>query len=184
MRQRIGPFGNSRSRIAFCTASNCYGVKVRHKCAIVGPPNGSLSRSVKPAPSRLYVAPSQPPTVLMLVSIDQFVGQALVISFAMVVHDEFGQCTTEMSPAEWDQAVQAFLLDRTDEPLRVRIAVWRPTWGLDDAYACGLKEIPNTGAPFPVAVADEESLSAEHAVGYIREPADDLPHEGLVRVRR
>ena len=110
------------------------------------------------------LAPSNAPTVLMVFSLDQFVGQALVIVFSMVMHDEFGDGPAEVSLAQRSQPVQALLLERADKSLRVRIAVRCSKRDLQFAYACRLKEIPNIGAPFPVAVADQDSPIAAHAV--------------------
>ena len=80
------------------------------------------------------LAPSNAPTVLMVFSLDQFVGQALVIVFSMVMHDEFGDGPAEVSLAQRGQPVQALLLERADESLRVRIAVRRTERSTDDAH--------------------------------------------------
>ena len=100
-----------------------------------------------------------------------------------MVDHVFDERATEVSLAQRDQPVQAFLLDRADQSLRVCIAVRRSKRDLDGADARDLEHIPNVGAPFPVAVADQDSLLAEHAVGRIGERANNLPHERLVRVR-
>jgi hypothetical protein len=74
--------------------------------------------------------PPDPPAALMEFSIDQFVGEALVISFTMVVHHEFGERTTEVSLAKRDQAVQdSSLIERTNRSacalqLGARKRVW------------------------------------------------------------
>jgi hypothetical protein len=41
------------------------------------------------------------------------------------VDHELRERTTEMSVTERNDALQAFLLDRANKPLRVRVAVWR-----------------------------------------------------------
>ena len=66
----------------------------------------------------------------------------------------------------------------------MRIAVRRPKGCLDDAHARPLEQVPDTDAPFPISIADQEASGFEHAVGCIRELAYDLQHEGLVRKGR
>jgi tetratricopeptide (TPR) repeat protein len=130
------------------------------------------------------LAPSDLPTALKIFSLDQFVAEPLVIPFTVVVHDVFGERTTKVSFAERNQPIQAFLLDRPYKSLRVSIAVRRAERDLDGPDAGRLKEVLDIRAPFPVAVADQDSSIAEHPVGCIRDRPAHLPHEGLVRVRR
>jgi hypothetical protein len=58
--------------------------------------------------------------------IDQLVTKSLVVSFAMVVCDEVGERLSKVAFTERDHAIQAFLFDRADEPLRMSVAVWCP----------------------------------------------------------
>jgi hypothetical protein len=64
---------------------------------------------------------------------DQPVLQTLVIAFRVRVLSEGHERAAEVRLAEDHEAVQAFLLDRSDEPFRMGIAVRRAVWGLDHA---------------------------------------------------
>jgi hypothetical protein len=44
-------------------------------------------------------------------TVDQFVVQALMVAFAMIVHEELGEQTTEVPLAKRNHAIQAFFLD-------------------------------------------------------------------------
>jgi hypothetical protein len=59
----------------------------------------------------------------------------LVIPFAMIVGQVLGHAAAQVALAEWDQPIQALMLDRPDEPLRMRVAVRRPHRCLDDLHA-------------------------------------------------
>ena len=56
---------------------------------------------------------------------NQLVHKTLVIPFAMIVRGELLQCGAQVPFAERNDAIEAFFLDRPDESLCVRIAVWR-----------------------------------------------------------
>jgi hypothetical protein len=56
-------------------------------------------------------------------TLDQFVAEALMVAFAMVVDHELPERTTQMPLTQRNEVVQAFFLDRANKPLRVRIAV-------------------------------------------------------------
>lgn len=67
------------------------------------------------------LAPSNARIALMNFSIDQVVGQALVIAFTAVVDHELCERTTIVTFSHRNQPVQALLLNRADESLRVRM---------------------------------------------------------------
>ena len=48
----------------------------------------------------------------MVVGVDHIVGEALAVTFALIVHREFGERMTEVSPAQRDEAIQAVLFHR------------------------------------------------------------------------
>jgi hypothetical protein len=62
-------------------------------------------------------------TVRLGGSHDEPTAQALVRSLLVVVRDIFAHELSEMRFAQWDYAVEAFLLNRTIEPLNERIQV-------------------------------------------------------------
>ena len=121
---------------------------------------------------------------LNLHAVDQFIAEALMVALAMIVGHELGERATEMPLTERNHPIQAFLFDGPNKPLRMRIAVRRPKRCLDDAHTRRLEQIPNREAPLPIAVADQDAVSVDHAVGRGGELACDLEHEGLVRMRR
>ena len=55
----------------------------------------------------------------MVVGVDHIVGEALVVTFALIVHREFGERMTEVSPAQRDEAIQAVLFHRPSELLQL-----------------------------------------------------------------
>ena len=82
-----------------------------------------------------------------------------------------------MGFTEDDDPIQAFLLDRPDESLRVGIAVGRPKRRLHDAD-------PNVGqgpakrrTPFGVPIAEQDPVATENAVIGTGQHASDLVHE-------
>jgi hypothetical protein len=56
-------------------------------------------------------APDGAVVMLTSISIDQGVSQALMVTFAMIVHDELGEGTTEVLLTKRNQSIQALLLD-------------------------------------------------------------------------
>jgi hypothetical protein len=115
---------------------------------------------------------------------DQFVVEALMVPFAMVVDEELRESTTEVALTQGNDAVQAFFFDRANKPLRVGIAVRRTKRCPGHAHTRRLEQMSNGGAPLPISVADQEALPVEHAVGRIGEMTRDLEHDAFIRMRR
>ena len=69
--------------------------------------------------------PNRPRARLSSRILDQFVPETLMVAFALIVSYKFGERTPEVALTQRDQSVQAFLLDRAHEPLRVRIGASR-----------------------------------------------------------
>jgi len=59
---------------------------------------------------------------------NQLVVETLVIPFAMVVRDKFGNRAPEMTLPYGNHPLETFLFDRSDEPLGVRIRVRSARW--------------------------------------------------------
>ena len=57
-------------------------------------------------------------------TVDQFIGKPLVISFAVIVGDEFVKSPAEVPFPQWNHLVETLVLDRPHKPLRKGIAVW------------------------------------------------------------
>jgi hypothetical protein len=58
-------------------------------------------------------------------ALDQFVADPLMVAFAMIMGQVFGECAAEVPLAQRYQAVQTFLSDGPDKAFRVRMAVRR-----------------------------------------------------------
>lgn len=114
---------------------------------------------------------------------DQLVTKSLVVSFVMVVRDEVGERPPQVPFTERDHAIQAFLFDRADEPLRMRIAVWCPERCPDHANACCREDALDAKAPFAITIADQHAIRVEAAVGVFRQVAHGLDEEGFIRMR-
>jgi hypothetical protein len=48
-------------------------------------------------------------------AVNELVPQPLMIPLAMIMRDELGYGSSKVTFADWNEAVEAFLLDRTDK---------------------------------------------------------------------
>ena len=112
---------------------------------------------------------------------NQLVVETLVIPFAMVVRDKFRDRAPEMTLPHRNHPVEAFLFDRSDEPLRVRIRVRSACWRQDHADASLAKLLSHHAAPFSIPVADERAVADQYAVISRRHETHHLAHEELSR---
>jgi hypothetical protein len=91
-----------------------------------------------------------------------------MIAFTVIVGDEFGHCPAKMEFTEWDHLVQAFLLERTDKPLRVSIAVRRAERRLHDSHTpwwtAENRPLFDTSKPATTGVASETVQDLSHAL--------------------
>jgi hypothetical protein len=95
---------------------------------------------------------------------NQPIVKALVIRFLVVMRHERGERPAQVGFPEDDDAIQAFLLDRRDESLRVRVAVGRPERGLDNANADVGQGLVERRAPFGVPIADQDPVVTGDAI--------------------
>ncbi len=116
-------------------------------------------------------------------TIDERVAEFLMVSFTKLMGVEFAKCATEMPLSERNEAVEAFLFDRTYEPLRVRVAIRRPEGYPYDPHTRRFKNVLNPDAPLAITVADQHSLRSKQTVRVGHLPRD-LEHECLVGMRR
>ena len=115
---------------------------------------------------------------------NQPIVKTLVIPFPVIMRRECGERSAQMGFAEDDDPIQALLLNRPHEALRIRIAVGRLERRLHDANA-GVGQGPSEGdAPLGVAVTDEDAGPAEYALIGASQHPSDLAYEGVVRIRR
>jgi hypothetical protein len=75
---------------------------------------------------------------------------------------EIGERSPKMAFAERDYAIEAFLPDRAYESLRMCIAVGRLERCPNHVDACRREETLDGGTPFPIAIADQQAITAEH----------------------
>ena len=121
---------------------------------------------------------------LNLHAVDQFVAKPLMVALGMVMDHEVGERAPEVPLTQRNQPIQAFLFDRPNKPLRMRIAVRSTERCLDHPHTRRLEQLSNRKTPLPIAVADQDAVSVEHALVRRCELADYLPYEGLVWMRR
>ena len=60
--------------------------------------------------------------------------------------------------------IEAFLPDRAHESLRMCIAVGRLERCPNHVDACRREEALDGGTPFPIAIADQQAITAEHPI--------------------
>jgi hypothetical protein len=75
--------------------------------------------------------------------LNQSVADALMVPLAMVVGHEVGNGAPKMALTERDHAIEALLLDRSHEALRVGVTVWRAKRRLHDPHSFPLEELPH-----------------------------------------
>ena len=79
-----------------------------------------------------------------------------------------------MAFSERDRLVEALVLDRAHEALRVGIGVGRLKQGLHNANPGFFQVLTNRQAPLPVAIADQHAVTDQHPVIRRSERATDL----------
>jgi len=90
-------------------------------------------------------------------------SQDLVIPLAMIVRGELSQGSAEMPFAEGSDAIEAFFLDRPDEPLCVRITVRRPGRRTHDLHTSRAQLLFNGAAPPRIPIAQQQSPLRQQA---------------------
>src|SRR6266850_383628 len=94
-------------------------------------------------------------------ALDQLVSEALVIPLTVVMLDELGDRPVEMTLTERDHQVEALLVDRTYEALRVGIRIGRLVWGLRDADPGLTQPLAHRPAPLRVTVTDQHPMATQ-----------------------
>ena len=100
-------------------------------------------------------APNAAAVMLASTTINQVVADPLMVALAMIVDEELGERTAKMPLTNRNEAVQVFLFDRANKPLRMRIAVRRAERCPDDARTGRFEQVSNRGALLPIPVADQ-----------------------------
>ena len=100
----------------------------------------------------------------------------------VVVGHELGHSLSQVLFADEHDTIEAFLLDRSNKPLRMGIGVWCPIGRLDHVEACVAQQLPHGHAPLRVAVAEQHPVMGEQALIGEDETAGHLQHEARVWV--
>jgi hypothetical protein len=114
--------------------------------------------------------------------LNQLVTDALTIPLAMVVGHEPSDHATKMLLPEQDHALEALLLDRPNESLRVSVAVGCTERCPNESHSLVFKEFQYATAPLPIAIADQYASVCQDAINRFRQVAHDLNDEGFIRV--
>lgn len=107
-------------------------------------------------------------------TLDQVVGETLMVAFAMGVNHELRERLTEVPLTQRNDPVQAFSwIERTNRSAcalqfgaRHGVRITRNT--------ARLEQLPNGGARLPISVADQEARPLKHADARVGELAFDF----------
>jgi hypothetical protein len=111
---------------------------------------------------------------------DQSVLQALVRTFAVVMHDEILDCGPQGLFSEQDQAIQTGLLDAADKPFCMGIQIRRSRWQFHGFDTHRGQQAQKLGRVQRIAVMDQVALLLENAVDCIRHCSANLGHPQTV----
>ncbi len=115
--------------------------------------------------------------------VDQRIGQALMIAFAMIMRDVLGHGVPKVPFAKWnDGSRHSCLMDRRSAQRRIRIR--RPRRRLHHTDASLTQQLSDRRAPLRVPIANQYAMRAQQPVIRRRHRATDLPHKHLVGIRR
>jgi hypothetical protein len=100
----------------------------------------------------------------------------------MVGGHELRYRATKMPLPRQDHAVEALLLDRPHQPLRIRVAVGCSERRRNDPDSRLFEELQHGTTPFTVTIADHYATTRQYAVNRIRQVTHGLSDEGFARV--
>ena len=113
-------------------------------------------------------------------AVDQLVVKPLMVALATVMDHEVGERTPEVLLTQRNHPIQAFLFDGPHKALRMRIAVRGTERCLDHAHTRRLQQVSNRNTPLPIAVADQEAVSVEHALARSGELGQECEQPHLI----
>ncbi len=90
---------------------------------------------------------------------DRLVPKALVIALAMVMLDELRDRPSQMTFSKRDHAVEALVLDRGHETLRIRVRVGRLKRPLHDSDSGLAQPRAHGRAPLCVPITDQHAMA-------------------------
>jgi hypothetical protein len=93
---------------------------------------------------------------------------------------KFGDRVSEVPLTQRNHSIETLFLDRTNESLGVRIRVRGALWCQDHADPSVAKPLSHGAAPFSVPIADQHTVSDQHAVIRRCHETHNLAHEHVI----
>jgi hypothetical protein len=88
------------------------------------------------------------------------------------VGHEVGNGAPKLALTERYNAIEALLLDRSYEALRVGVTVWRAERGLHDPHFFPLEELPHGITSLPIAITDQHATASQDTVDVVSQVTD------------
>ena len=107
-----------------------------------------------------------------------------MVRLTVVVRHEVRNRASKVALTQRDPAVEAFLLDRPNEPLSVRVAVRRAKRRLNDPDVLLFQELPHSTTPLPIAITDQHATTSQDAIEPIGQMTHGLDDERFVGMTR
>jgi hypothetical protein len=113
----------------------------------------------------------------------QPVLEALMIPFAVIVVDEFGDRPTKMALTERDDSIKALASDGKDESLREGVEIGAPRRQTDDLHAAAFERTAITLTPNSVRIAGLFIKQVDSSTSELAVDRHERVHEGPCRGR-
>jgi hypothetical protein len=94
--------------------------------------------------------------------VNQFVAESLMVPFAVVMGHELFERPAEVPFAQRNDAIETFLFDRANKPLRAHCSSVRGTVSGPAAHQAFQAQPLHRGAPLAIPITDEKPLRVEH----------------------
>ena len=107
-----------------------------------------------------------------------------MVPLTVVVRHEVRNRAAKVALAQRDHAVEAFLLDRPNEPLGVHVAVRRAERRLNDPNVLLFQELQHGTTPLPIAITDQHATTSQDTIepiGQMTPGWDDERFAGMKR---
>src|SRR5688572_13123870 len=102
----------------------------------------------------------------------------------MIMLDKLRDRAPEMALPQRNDSTETLFLDRPNESFGVRIRIRGPLRCQDYADAGVAQPLSHRTAPFSIPIADQYTMSDQHAVLRRRRETHDLAHEHVTGIRR
>jgi len=114
-------------------------------------------------------------------AVDEFIPQTLMIPLAMTMVDKLCNGSPKLTFTERNEAVAAFLSNRPNKSLGVRVRIRCSTGSSHDAESRIAEPHAGRFAPFCITIANQHPTRTRVVH---RQRSRDLAHERLIRMRR